>query len=123
MKSFMFLGVVFVAAVYYLTLSGCSTSQPGTTDTLGTYSTSVAATPDKVTEAANKACGDLNLLDVNSTGTSVDGKVTARTAQGQDIDIEIAQAGDGVSKVSIRVGATGDESISKQLVDRINDHL
>ncbi len=111
------------ASVMLMTLNGCSTSEPGAKDTLGTYSTNVAASPDKVTTAAAKAAEDLKLSDINSSGTKVDGKVTARTAQGDQVAIDIEQAGDNVSKVSIRVGTTGDEAVSKQLVDRIKSHL
>lgn len=103
--------------------SGCQTTQPGATDTLGVYSTHVDGAPDQVTSAAQKACYDMKLLDVNGTGTKVDGKVTARTAQGDDIAINVEQAGENVSKVSIHVGLTGDETVSKQLVDRIRSHL
>jgi hypothetical protein len=114
---------LFSLSAFVLALGGCSTDQPGATNTLGAYSTNVNAAPDKVTTAASKACEDLKLSDINSNGTAVDGKVTAKTAQGDDVTIEIAQSGDNVSKVTIRVGATGDNSISHQLVDRINSHL
>jgi hypothetical protein len=123
MRHVMALIAAMSVGVLFLTLSGCSTSEPGATDALGYYSTSVAAAPDKVTTAANKACEDLKLININSSGTTVDGKVTATTADGKDVTIDIAQAGDAVSKVTIRVGATGDEAVSKQLVDRINSHL
>jgi len=103
--------------------AGCSTDQPGATTALGYYSTNVDSSPDKVTTAASKACADLNLSNINSSGTKVDGKVTAKTAQGEDVTIDIAQAGDSVSKVTIRVGAAGDDAVSKQLVDRIKSHL
>lgn len=113
----------FAVAFTYLSLSACSTDQPGATTTLGTYTVNVDAAPDKVTDAANKACQDLKLSNINANGSTVDGKVTAQTAQGQDVSIDIKQSGDKVSQVSIRVGATGDEAISKQLVDRIKSHL
>ena len=105
--------------------AGCSTDQPGTNSALGFYSTNIDSTPDKVTTAAYKACEDLKLSNIDSGngGTKVDGKVTAKTAQGTDVTIDIAQAGDNVSKVTIHVGATGDDSVSKQLVDRIKSHL
>jgi len=83
----------------------------------------IDSSPDKVTVAAQKADADLKLLDIVGTGTKVDGNVTARNANGDSITIDIVQAGDNVSKVSIRVGATGDEAVSKQLSDKIKSHF
>jgi hypothetical protein len=104
-------------------LSGCATDEPGANNTLGDYTTNVGAAPDKVTDAANKACEDLKFQNINATGTKVDGKVTAKTAQGDDVMITITQSGNDVSKVTVRVGTAGDQAISKQIVDRINSHL
>jgi hypothetical protein len=103
--------------------AGCSSDEPGATNTLGSYTTNFDSTPDKVTTAASKACEDLKLSDINSSGSKVDGKVTAKTSEGTEVTIDIAQAGDNVSKVTIRVGATGDDAVSKQLADRIKSHL
>jgi len=123
MKSLlMALGFLSLGTFLFCT-SGCSTEQPGTTDTLGNYSTNVDATPDKVATAAQKACADLKLNDINGNGTKVDGRVTARTAQGDDVVINIVQAGENVSKVTVRVGATGDQAVSRQLMDGIKSHL
>jgi len=118
----LFFGLLSLGA-FLLNTAGCATEQPGATDTLGIYSTQVAAAPDKATTAASKACEDLKLTNIASDGTKVDGKVTAQTADGTQVVINIEQAGDNVSKVSIHVGATGDESVSKQLVDRMVSHL
>jgi Protein of unknown function (DUF3568) len=104
-------------------LTACETDTPGATQTLGVYSTNVDGTPDKVTAAAQKAAADLNLTEIVGNGTSIDGKVTAKDAQGDVVTIDIAQAGDGVSKVTIHVGTTGDEAVSKQLIDKIKSHL
>jgi len=104
-------------------LTACQTEQPGATNTLGSYTVMVDSSPDKVTTAAQKAVDDLKFNQIMGNGTKVDGKVTAKTAQGDDVSIDIAQAGDNVSKVTIRVGATGDEAVSKQIVDRIKSHL
>jgi propanediol dehydratase small subunit len=104
-------------------LAGCSTESPGATQTMGVYSTMIDSSPDKVTTAATKAADDLKLTDVIGNGTKVDGKVTAKNAQGDVVTINIEQAGDNVSKVTIHIGMTGDEAVSKQLVDRIKSHL
>lgn len=116
------LGIMCMGAFLFNSI-GCETSQPGTTDTLGTYTTHLDAAPDAVTTAAQKACEDLKLADIQGNGTKVDGQVTAQTADGTAVTINISQDGDNVSKVSIRVGTTGDQSISQQLVDRMKSHL
>jgi len=104
-------------------VAGCETESPGATNTLGYYSTMVNASPDKVTAAAQKAAGDLNLTDIVGDSTKIDGKVTAKNAQGDAVTIDIEQAGDDVSKVTIHVGMTGDDAVSKQLIDKIKSHL
>jgi hypothetical protein len=114
---------VLSAGVVLPNLTACSTESPGATETLGVYSTNVDASPDKVTTAAQKAADDLKLTDIVGNGTKVDGKVTAKDAQGDVVTIDIVQAGDSVSKVTIHVGTTGDEALSKQLVDKIKSHL
>jgi hypothetical protein len=113
---------VLSLGIFTLT-SGCSTETPGAHYTLGAYSTNVDSTPDKVTAAAAKAADDLQLLNIASSGTKVDGTVSAQNANGDKIVITIAQSGDNVSSVSIRVGTTGDEAVSKELVDHIKSHL
>ena len=106
------------------TLVGChSESEPGATYALNTYTGMVDAAPDSATTAAAKACGDLGLLDVVETSTKVDGKVTAKTADDKTVTISVGLAGDGVSKLSIQVGTTGDESMSAQLFERTKAHL
>jgi Protein of unknown function (DUF3568) len=114
---------VLSAAFVVVQLVGCQTDSPGATNTLGAYSTMIDSSPDKVTVAAQKAAADLSLLDIVGNGTAIDGKVTARDAQGDAVTIDIEQAGQNVSKVTIHVGATGDDAICKQLVERINSHL
>jgi hypothetical protein len=108
---------------FLLNLNGCATDTPGATDTLGYYSTSINGAPDTVTVAAQKAAADLKLSDIVGNSTKVDGKVTAKDAQGTTVTIDIKQDGDNVSKVTIRVGVTGDQAISKQLMDGIKSHL
>jgi len=114
---------VFSVGCFLANLTGCQTESPGATDTLGVYSTMVDSTPDKVTAAAQKAADDLKLTNIVGNGTKVDGLVTAKNAQGEAVTINIVQAGEDVSKVTIHIGATGDEAVSRQLVDRIKSHL
>src|ERR1700733_8943332 len=101
------------------TIGGCQTDSPGVKDTLGSYSALVNASPDRVTNAAAASLKDMKLLNITSDSTKIDGKVTATTAQNDPVTINVEQAGDNISKVSIRVGSTGDEVVSKQILDRI----
>jgi len=119
--AYLFISVLSLGAM--MINLGCSTDSTGGTEALGSYSTMIDSTPDKVTTAAQKAAADMKLQNIQANGTKVDGYVTAQTAQGDDVRIDIAQAGDNVSKVTIRVGTTGDEAISKQLADGIKSHL
>ncbi len=115
--SSMFLGVVLLLP------TGCQTETVGTKSFMGTYTSMVDSTPDKVTKAAAKAAEELKLTDVQSTATKIDGKMVAKTAQRDDVTINVEQAGENVSKVSIRVGTTGDEATSKMLLDKIKGNL
>jgi hypothetical protein len=104
-------------------LNACQTDEPGATYTVNTFSGNVDNSPDKVTAAAVKAANDMKLMDVVSNSTTVDGTVTAKDASGDTVTINISQSGEKVSKVTIRVGATGDEAMSRQLMDGINHHI
>src|SRR5271154_3221456 len=93
MKTAFFAISLLSTGFFLANTTGCQTESPGATNTLGVYSTMVDGTPDKVTAAAQKAAGDLQLLDIVGNGTAVDGKVTAKNAQGDTVTIDIAQAG------------------------------
>jgi hypothetical protein len=108
---------ILCAGLLLTTLTACQTSSPGVTDTLGYSSTNVNGPTDKVTASAQKACEGLKLMDIVAKGTKVDGEVTARNAQGDDVTIDIAQSGANVSKVTIH-GI--DDATRKQLIDKIN---
>ncbi len=123
MKLAIFAFSILSVGFFLLSQTGCATETPGATDTLGVYSTSVKGSPEKVTTAAQKAAGDLKLTDIDAHNSTVDGQVTAKTAQGDTVTINIKQAGESVSTVTIHVGTTGDEALSKELVDKINSHL
>ena len=84
-------------------------------------------------DQASKFVNDLLRLMVSRNGSDlfltadfppaikVDGKVTAKNAHNETVTINIEQAGDNVSKVSIRVGTTGDEAVSKQILDKTKE--
>ncbi len=112
-----------VPALFLASLGGCKTGDVGVTNTFGTYAMEVNAAPEKATKSAEKALNQLKLLNVSVSLTKIDGRVTAKTAQNDDVSVNIEQAGSNVSRVSVRVGASGDGMISKQIFDKIKDDL
>jgi hypothetical protein len=115
------LGVIALVA---LVTAGCSsTDASGVRNVAGSYSTIVDVTPDKATIASRKAVEDLKLNDIASSGTMFDGKVTCRTAQDSEITISIEKVGEKASRVTVRVGATGDEQMSRQILDKVNSNV
>jgi hypothetical protein len=117
------LTLALVLGGFLWTVTGCETEKPGASYALGSYTAMVDSTPDKVTDAAQKAVSDLQLKDIVADSTKVDGHLTARTASGDTVAIDVQQAGDNVSKVTIHVGATGDQALSRQILDKTENHL
>lgn len=117
------LSLVLAPALSFAALGGCKTNQSGVTNTLGTYSTNVGANPEKATRAAEKALDSMKFLQVSASHTSVDGRVTAKTAQNDDVCVNIEKDGENVSRVRVRVGHTGDAELSAQIMDRIRKNL
>ena len=104
-------------------MSACSTGTPAVKNYFGTFIARVAAPPDRVTEAAKKACEELKFTDVTSTGTKIDGKVRARTALRDEVEINIELDKNNGSELSIRVGDAGDEPVSRQIWERTFENL
>lgn len=89
----------------------------------GKYTMTVHATPDKATAAARRAVKQLNMTNINSSDDRSEGKVTAKTARGDGVRIEIEQSGDTHSKVTIHTRGGDADSVSKQIQDKINRNL
>ena len=102
-----------------LALSGCQTAKQVT----GSQFVHFSASPDRVVKAANGALEHLELRVVSSSATKLDGKLEAETAQGKTVTIIVNREDEGVSKVEIKVGALGDESISQAIIDETRKRL
>ena len=89
----------------------------------GKYVMTVHATPDKVTVAARKAVEQLKMTDIDSSGDRAEGKVTAKTPQGENVSIDIEQSGDTGSTVTIHTRGGDADEVSKQIQDQIHSNL
>jgi hypothetical protein len=60
---------------------------------------------------------------LSSSSSSVDGKVSARTALDKKIAITVERESEQRSKIGIRVDAFGDEDLSRQIFEKIKSKL
>jgi ABC-type glycerol-3-phosphate transport system substrate-binding protein len=102
-----------------LMLTGCQ----GMKEAAGTYEAYLQGTPQQVVGAAKTALDDMDMKFVTHAATSMDGSVSAKTAQNKQIDIKVTKAGDNVSKMSVRVGVLGDQSISDAVIRETKERL
>jgi Protein of unknown function (DUF3568) len=112
-----------VLAVCLLAVAGCKTEQAGVTNRVGTIKAVLAASPAAVTEAANEVLKDMDLVIINSSSTSIDGRVIARTAQDVKVRVDSEKLGENVSEVSIRVGKLGDSELSLTILNEVKEEL
>jgi hypothetical protein len=74
---------------------------------------------DAVDAATNRAIQHLQFVKVSESKDALSAVITARTAQDKKIEIRLDKAGDALTRVRIRVGIFGDETISRALLDAI----
>lgn len=100
-------------------LPGCKTAK----EVVGTYEMQLKATPPEIVAAAEDAMKELELEVDESRSSQLDGIVTAKTAQGQEIKVSVKREGDDDSRISVRVGALGDAGISNTILEKTKKKL
>jgi hypothetical protein len=78
---------------------------------------------DDVDAAANRALQQLGFAKVNEGKSSVDAEITARTGQDKKIVIRLDRTADTLTRVRVRVGTFGDETLSRLILDKIKANL
>src|SRR5688572_29801164 len=73
--------------------------------------TSVNADTSATTEAARAVLNEQGLKDVKANSTQVDGKATAKKADGTKVDVTIKKQSDNMSQVSVVVGTIGQPAL------------
>ena len=112
---------VMAAVAAAALLSGCKTDKSGVRNYAGYVVGYVPAPPAEVTDAARETLEELDLQMIFAESTKVDGRVTAMTAREKKVGIDISETDDGLSKICIRVGDFGDETLSLEILDRIEE--
>lgn len=106
-----------------LAMSACKTDQAGVKSTYRSQYATVDANVDHTAAAAEAALTALELKDVESSHTSVDGRVVGKLADKTKVTVSITRATDTTSEVSVNVGKLGDPELGKDILARIKKSL
>lgn len=100
-------------------LVGCKTDQAGVKSNMRTQTTVVNATIADATEAAEDVLSELDLADVTSSATKLQGKASGKDVDGTKVRVDIERETDTTSKVSVTVGKIGDNDTGKRVATMI----
>lgn len=89
----------------------------------GQLETNLAASFDRSERAANEALQQLGLAKVNEKRDALVAIINARNAEDKKIEIRLDNVGQNLTKLRIRVGIFGDESLSMAIHDKIKANL
>ncbi len=66
---------------------------------------------------------DMNVPIKSKEATAIDGKLVGRTALEKKVEITVQRETETTSKISIRIDTFGDESLSRQILEKIKSKL
>jgi hypothetical protein len=113
-----------------VTLTGCIALAAGAAAGAGAVAyvrgeldTSLNANLDAVDRAANRAGDELKFAKINESADALTRILTLRTADDKKIEIRLTRTTDTLTRVRIRVGLLGDETLSRLLLEKIQANL
>lgn len=107
-------------AMMLLWMAGCH-SAPGKDEQMGTYYQNIAASPDRVAEAAKQVLGEMGYqawTDQYSGGAT---RMEYRTSFDTRIILRIESAGQASSRVGVLVSPGNSEGLSQNVLTRIQE--
>ena len=110
---------VFVGASPWL--AGCASSEKDVKSNYRTQWTTVNADTRTTTDAAKAVLEAEGLKNVSASSTNVDGKASAKMADGTKVAVAVKKKSDSSSEVSVNVGTMGDPSLGAELARKIKD--
>jgi hypothetical protein len=78
---------------------------------------------DVVDGAANRAVEQLRVAKISESADALARIITLRTAEDKKIEVKLTRMSDTSTRVRIRVGLFGDETISRMLLEKIQANL
>ncbi len=89
----------------------------------GDFDARLPASPKKCAEAARRVLEDLEIKVTRCDASALDGRVEGKSALDKDIAITLKRDTETETKITIRVGVWGDESVSRQIYEKIKARL
>ena len=123
------LGVWSVALACVGFLSGCAAAVVGGAAAgaviyhKGELKSTEKGSVQEVYRAALGALNSMKLDTVTKTQDGLNGKILAKEQNGDNVDIKLEQKPNNLTEVKIRVGAFGDESRARVVLDHIREQL
>jgi len=74
-------------------------------------------------EATQQAIKDLEFATTSKEKDAVEAKLIARGTADKKIKIRLIKQSDAVTQIRIRVGTFGDETLSRQILEKIKSHF
>lgn len=102
---------------------GAGAGAAGAVYVMGKLQERVEASVPQVQEAAIAGLKDLNLPIRHNQGDKLSAKIESETADNKTIWVHVEFVTDSISELTIRVGLTGDESRSREILRAIKLHL
>ena len=102
---------------------GAGAGAAGTVYVLGKLEERVQDSVPKVHKAAVAGLQDLNLPILKDVGDKLSAQIESKTADEKTIWVNVNFVSEKLSEVSIRVGLTGDEQRSREILRAIKRHL
>ncbi len=102
---------------------GAGAGAAGTVYVMGKLEDRVEASVPKVQEATVAGLKDLNLPIHKNEGDKLSAQIESKTADEKTIWIKVNFVTESLSELSIRVGLTGDEQRSREILRAIKHHL
>lgn len=111
--------IASAAVLIALFVGACSTEKEGVKSNMVDQWTTVGANTEKTTAAAKDVFEAEGLKDVTANSTAVDGKATAKKADGTKVTATVEKITDGSSKLTISVGTMGEPTLGSDLAAKI----
>ncbi|PTX91614.1 DUF3568 family protein [Opitutus sp. ER46] len=78
---------------------------------------------DTVDRAANRAAEQLRFVKISESADAISRVITLRTAEDKKVEVHLNRTSDTLTRVRIRVGVFGNESLSRLFLERLQSNL